>query len=318
MTWRCTARATLFVLFASLHPAAAQTDRTWDTNTLVNTAHNLKETDLPALRERADGGDGHAQALLGLVYEMGAAGLEANPVQALAWFNKAAAQGIAWAEMWAGDFYYTGSPGVPKDLYKAVELYKSASEHGDTHAAFFVGRMYFFGEGVAMNMATAAQWFRRALPADPDLVGRMIALSEAPCETAFCVSLRQILGAITTESAEQYTGEWNDETHEWDSVKELPDFERCGFTSSNRTEKGDVQNYFCDTEMIADVRAGVDSARRLADDVEHALTGWTRTGGIDPQPNIYFFTRDGFPRIRVSYNMTLGDAPQRVTLLVGR
>src|SRR5690349_5905817 len=133
------------LVLAAPRPAAAQD---WDTNKLVNEAHNLAEGDLTRVRQQADGGDPHAQALLGLAYEMGAAGLMSDPVQALAWFNRLAGQGVAWGEQWAGDFYYTGSPGVPKDLYKASELYKSAALHGDTKAAFYVGRMYFFGEGV--------------------------------------------------------------------------------------------------------------------------------------------------------------------------
>jgi hypothetical protein len=52
------------------------------------------------------------------------------------------------------------------------------------------------------------------MPAEPALVGRMVSLSEGPCATAFCVSLRQVVGAMVTESAEQFTGEWNDETHD--------------------------------------------------------------------------------------------------------
>jgi hypothetical protein len=99
-------------------------------------------------------------------------------------------------------------------------------------------------------------------------------------------------------------------------VKELRDFDRCGFTSSDHTEKGGIQNYFCDTEIIGDPQKGADAARRTADEVERSLAGWSRTTRPD-SANIYFFSKDGFPRVRVSYNDTLGDAPQRVTLLVG-
>jgi hypothetical protein len=303
------------VLVGAPRPAAAQG---WDTNALVNEAHNLTPIELQRVRERAATGDSRSEALLGLVYEMGAAGVTADSVQALSWFNKVAAKGIPWAEVWAGDFYYTGSTGVPKDLFKALELYRSAAEHGDPKAAFVVGRMYFFGEGVTLNMAEAATWFRRALPAEPELVGRMVSLAETSCERGLCLALRQILGAMTTETAEQFTGEWDEMAHEWDAVKDLPNFARCGFTSSNKTEQGDVQNYFCDTDLITDQAQGSDAARRLAAEVEQALgAGWMRSGGTGDQANVYFFTRDGFPRVRVSYNTSPGDAPQRVTLLVG-
>jgi hypothetical protein len=308
----CTSVAIALIVLGASTRARAQS---WETNDLVNEAHNLNDAQLGIVREKAASGDPRAQALLGLVYEMGAADVKSDPVQALNWFLKAANQGIPWAEMWAGDFYYTGSPGVPRDLYKALELYKSASAHGDPRAAFYVGRMYFFGEGVATNHSEAATWFRRAMPADPDLVGRMVALSEGTCTSAFCVSLRQLLGAMTTDLADQYAGDWDDQTHEWEAVKVLPDFMRCGFTSSTRKPEGDVQNYFCDTDVITDADAGAATAKQVADAVEGALGGWTRQPG--ERPNIYFFSRDGYPRVRVSYNVTLGDAPQRVTLLIG-
>ena len=95
-------------------PALAQSEKPWDTNTLVNEAHNLADTDLSRVRQQATDGDAHAQVVLGLAYEMGSAGLMANAVEALSWFTRAAGQGIPWAEIWAGDFYYTGSVGVPK------------------------------------------------------------------------------------------------------------------------------------------------------------------------------------------------------------
>jgi hypothetical protein len=70
--------------------------------------------------------------------------------------------------------------------------------------------------------------------------------------------------------------------------------------------------------VIEDVTAGAAAARRMADEVGHALgQGWTLSSGDAGHPDAYFFARDGYPRVRVSYNTTLGDAPQRVTLLVG-
>jgi len=315
MPWRSIAVTTFLAIALLATPTSAQT---WDTNTLVNEAHKLEAADLARVRALAEAGDARAQSLLGLAYEMGAAGLEANAVQALGWFLKAADSGVRWAEMWAGDFYYTGSIGVPRDLYKALELYRSAADHGDPRAAFNVGRMYFFGEGVVTNHEEAASWFRRALPADPATVGRMVALADVACKTTFCVSFRQVLGAMTTSSADQFAGEWDEMTHEWDSVKTLSGFDRCGFTSSNKTADGDVQNYFCDSDVIDDATLGAATARQLADDVDQALgEGWSRSTGDGARANAYFFTRDGYPRVRVTYNVTIGDAPQRVTLLVG-
>src|SRR6476660_7148216 len=138
----------------------------WDTQILVNEAHNLVPEALPDLRRRADGGDARSQVILGLVLEMGAADQKPQPAEALSWFLKAAGQGVAWAEVWAADFYFSGSTGIPRDTFKALELYKSAAGRGDARASFFVGQMYFFGDGVSTNQREAAAWFRRATPAD--------------------------------------------------------------------------------------------------------------------------------------------------------
>jgi hypothetical protein len=308
------------VVLSAAMPAFAQATQSWDTQALVREAGALTAEDLPPLEERATKGDARSQVLLALANEMGSAGLTANAVQALAWLRKAVDQGVAWAEMWAGDFYYTGSAGVPRDLYEAMRLYQLSSSHGNPRAAFFVGRMYFFGEGVAVNHAEAAAWFRRAAPVDPEFIARMVALAEAPCQTSFCVSFRQLLGARMAQLPEIFVGDWDDLSSEWESVKDLPgSFARCGFTSSNRTSEGEVENYFCDTDPIEDAAVGNATAKDVADQVATALSAdWSRSTEMRDAGSAYFFTRPEFPRVRVSYNATQGKAYQRVTVLIGR
>ena len=315
--------AVLLVLVASSVsgqslPPPQRSTSVWDTQTLVNEAHNLTPEALPDLRRRAESGDPRSQVILGLVLEMGAADQKPQPVEALSWFLKAAAQGVGWAEVWAADFYFSGSPGVPKDMYKALELYESAARRGDPRASFFVGQMYFFGDGVATNQREAADWFRRALPADPDVVPRMVALSDAGCDSAFCVSFRKVVGALMIGLADRFTGDWNDMTHEWESVLDLPDSDRCGLTSTDRTERGDVRNFFCDSELIADDARGKALELELANQVQRALpAGFDRRDDFERENPATFFSKDGYPHIRVSFNVTPGDAPRRVTLLVG-
>jgi hypothetical protein len=290
----------------------------WDTQTLVNDAHNFTPEAMPDLRRRAADGDARSQVVLGLIYEMGAAGEEPQPVEALSWFLKAAAQGIAWAEVWAADFYYAGSPGVPRDIYKALELYKSAANRGEARAAFFIGQLYFFGDGVTTNQREAATWFRRAVPEDPDVVNRMVALSEAACESRFCVSLRQVVGAIMVGLADRFAGDWDETAREWESLLDLPDTDRCGLTTSDRTEDGEIRNFFCDSATIAEEATGLARRKDLADAVQGALpSGFQRTDGPAHQNPATFFAKDGYPQIRVSFNTTPGDAQRRITLLVG-
>jgi hypothetical protein len=299
-------------------PPPGRSTSAWDTQVLVNEAHNLTPEALPDLRRRAEAGDPRSQVMLGLVLEMGAAEEKPQPAEALGWFLKAAAQGVAWAEVWAADFYFSGSTGIPRDTFKALELYTSAANHGDQRAAFFVGQMYFFGDGVSTNHRQAADWFRRAIPADPDTVNRMVALSEASCDSKFCITLRQVVGALMTGLADRFTGAWDEATHEWESLIELPDSDRCGLTSSDRTEEGEVRNFFCDSELIADDNRGKAREKELADAVQQALpVAFTRTDDPARENPSTFFSRDGYPHIRVSFNVTPGDAPRRVTLLVG-
>src|SRR5689334_13075494 len=77
-------------------PSSAQSNVAFDTSELVNAAHQLNADDLPRLQARAESGEGRAQVLLGLAYEMGGAGLKPQPPMALSWFLKAADQGITW------------------------------------------------------------------------------------------------------------------------------------------------------------------------------------------------------------------------------
>jgi hypothetical protein len=60
-------------------------------------------------------------------------------------------------------------------------------------------------------------------------------------------------------------------------------------------------------------------ARELADDVQKTLpAGYVRTERNTPRPGpSTFFARDGYPHLRVTFNITPGSAHRRVTLLVG-
>ena len=291
----------------------------FDTQQLVNAAHQLTTSDLPRLQASAEMGEARAQILLGLAYEMGAAGLMPQSVEALSWFLKAAEQGIVWAQVWAADFYFTGSPGVDRDFKKALALYTSAAERGDAKGAFFAGQMYFYGDGLMADHREAARWFRRALEVNPEVVQPMIELAEAPCSSAFCVALRQVMAAVMNGSVNRFIDGWDDGRREWDTNLKLPDTDRCGLTSADRTSAGEVQNYFCDSGVIADEERGVAMARQLADDVQKSLpAGFTRNERSDARPGpTTYFAREGFAHIRVSFNVTPGSAQHRVTLVVG-
>jgi hypothetical protein len=305
--------------FALTAAPSAQSTGTFDTSELVNAAHQLDAADLPRLQARAEMGEGRAQVLLGLAYEMGSAGLMPQPPQALSWFLKAADQGITWAEIWAADFYLSGSSGIERDAPRALMLYKSAAGRGDPNAPFFVGQIYFYGDGVPTDQGEAAVWYRRATRSTLPAAAAMIALTDRPCASTFCVSFRQVVGAVMTGTASRFIDGWDEARHEWDSNIALPDTERCGLTSSDRTNVGDVQNYFCDSAQVADEGRGTAMAKQLADIVAGALPAdYARSDRSDMRPGpSTFFAMDGYPHIRVTFNTTPGSAQHRVTLLVG-
>ena len=81
---------------------------------------------LDAYRKAADRGEGMAQAFLGSLYENGTEGVPRNAKQAVAWYEKAAAQGdsqvlnnVAWA-------YATSSNPEVRNPRKALELARKA------------------------------------------------------------------------------------------------------------------------------------------------------------------------------------------------
>src|ERR1035437_1415372 len=83
-------------------------------------------SDIQRLRQSAGQGDIKAQFELGEAYHHGFHGAEKDPVEALRWYRKAAAQGKGVAMQVIGEMYEKGS-GVDKNLDEAVKWYKQAA-----------------------------------------------------------------------------------------------------------------------------------------------------------------------------------------------
>ncbi len=91
--------------------------------------HGTPQNNLNALvhiQTAADAGLAAAQAQLGYMYQSGQGMAEADPVQAVSWFEKAAEQNNITAIRNLASMYERGE-GVPADKKKAVELYTRAS-----------------------------------------------------------------------------------------------------------------------------------------------------------------------------------------------
>jgi hypothetical protein len=112
------------------------------------------------LLKLSEGGDPHAQWLLGACYYVGR-GVEKDQDQAVEWLRKSAERGNASAQTGLGGCYLQGV-GVEKDQAKAVELFRKSAEQGNALAQRALAWRYMSGEGVEKNPAEAAKWFRKS------------------------------------------------------------------------------------------------------------------------------------------------------------
>ncbi|MDA0703774.1 MAG: tetratricopeptide repeat protein, partial [Proteobacteria bacterium] len=94
-------------------------------------------------------GDSRAASGLGEIYLQGL-GVEADPVQAVAWFRKAAEQDEPRALHLLGVLMAEGQ-GVPRDEAAAAELLQRAAAAGQIGADYALGVLYEEGRGVPEN-----------------------------------------------------------------------------------------------------------------------------------------------------------------------
>ena len=105
-------------------------------------------------------GDAYAQYSLGLKHAIGL-DVPKDDSKAVEWYQKAAAQGYASAQSSLGDAYAEGK-GVSKDAAKAVEWYQRSAAQGDSDAPFKLAEMYRLGEGLPIDVVKAIEWYQTA------------------------------------------------------------------------------------------------------------------------------------------------------------
>jgi len=124
----------------------------------------------------AEQGHVEAQYSLGVCLSRGT-GIAKDQQQSLHWLEKAAKQdhpearflvlnlaaqqGSPAAQYALGVFYEKGL-GVAKNLQSAIEAYRKAAEAGNADAQFELGRRYKNGEGLRKNSAHAISWLNKA------------------------------------------------------------------------------------------------------------------------------------------------------------
>lgn len=117
---------------------------------------DLWELTPDALTSLAASGDAEAQHVLGDMLDV----VVHDALEAVKWWQKAAAQGHAGAMNDLGAAYECGS-GVAQDAAAAFAWYSRAAALGNALAMANIGRAYELGIGVEMNAGLMVQWYRR-------------------------------------------------------------------------------------------------------------------------------------------------------------
>lgn len=81
--------------------------------------------------------------------------------EAAKWYQKAAQQGIAMAQLSLGGLYEIGQ-GVSKDITQAAKWYQKAAEQGNQDAQYSLGMLYMAGQGIPKDQQKAAFWLGKA------------------------------------------------------------------------------------------------------------------------------------------------------------
>ena len=108
----------------------------------------------------ANNGLDHAQNNLGNMYAFGV-GVGQNYEKAFYWYSQAAKRMNQEALSNVANLYYLGR-GVEQDLEKAVAFHTKAANLGYANSQEVLGEMYMKGEGVEKNYRQAAYWLREA------------------------------------------------------------------------------------------------------------------------------------------------------------
>lgn len=112
------------------------------------------------LLQSAKMGNGKAQEALAEAYEKGK-GVSRDIPQAVAWYEKAIAQGVDRAMLNLGILYFNGTE-LQKDNAKAMKLFRQAWARGHMKAARYLGIMAEEGRGIAIDYPKAYQWYKKA------------------------------------------------------------------------------------------------------------------------------------------------------------
>lgn len=111
-------------------------------------------------QKAAEQGLAEAQLKLGLCYDNGL-GVLKNYTNAIYWYKRASEQGYYKAKNNLACTYVDGH-GCKHENTEAINLYKEASLDGSVYAQYNLGTCFLFGYGVNKNPDTAFTWYKKA------------------------------------------------------------------------------------------------------------------------------------------------------------
>ena len=119
---------------------------------------------IDSISARAERGDRNYQYYYGQCFEKGV-GVTLDYRQAMAWYQKAAEQGLPKAYGAIGGLYRLGQ-GVKPDPAKAFEWFTKGAEAGDDNAMLCLGNCYYTAYGTTQNFSEAVRWWNAAADQD--------------------------------------------------------------------------------------------------------------------------------------------------------
>ena len=120
-------------------------------------------------------------------------GVQQDYTEAVAWYSKAADQGLADAQTSLGVAYLRGQ-GVPQDYKESVRWYSLAAEQGNAIAQWLLGGMYSSGKGVPPDLVLAHMWLNIASATENDS-DRQKKVAESRDKLASLMTTQQIAAA---------------------------------------------------------------------------------------------------------------------------
>jgi TPR repeat protein len=129
----------------------------------------------------------------------GGTGVAQDERQAVAWFRKAAEQGIVGAQVNLASRYASGR-GVAQNASEAMRWYREAAEQGDSSAQYSLAAVYATGRGTAADPVEAHKW-----------VSLAIARSSGDDQRRYATARDQLVTMLTPaqiEEAQKRAREW--------------------------------------------------------------------------------------------------------------